>query len=613
MIELLHVGKIVLKPIIRCMSFILWIVLYPQQSGAEQSRIHIVYPKENQIVDARDSTFIYGSVTPGANLRINDHSIRVYQNGAFLAYLPVSSGEFVFRCCSVLDGDTTMVERQVQIPRLQQSFPDDSLGFDTSYVFPRISSILKPGDLFEVSIKGTPDCQAFFDIEGLAWGIPMTEPLSSYTSYAEDLIFSTLTVDTSRTSGIYTGIYQIQPWDMVQEAEVTFHLVDDRSDTVSIQAKGQLTVDHSVIPVIAELTAETTVARPGPEQAYTWFLPEGVQVWITGREGDWWRIQLGEGQEAWIPDGSFNMLPRGTSVPQSIVRVIRTKQLEDGVRVLIPLDIRLPFHIQQRINPPSLILTLYGVWSDTDWIPQDVSDPMIRDIRWHQVSNRVYMIEITFHEEQQWGYDVRYNRSTLEVDIKRKPDIAGWPGSPFKNIVICLDPGHRPDLGAVGSTGLAERDVNMGVALHLKEMLESKGALVVMTREGGQGIDLRARSKLADVVNADILVSIHFNSVPDGTNPWKHNGSSTYYYHPMSRRLATLIHQEVLKELELPDMGVYYADLALCRTTQMVAVLTEEAFMIIPEQEMLLAQPDYQKRCAKAILKGLDNFLKENR
>ncbi len=611
--ELPHNGKTISKRIIKCMTFILWIILYSQQSGAEQPRIHIVYPKENQVVHARDSTFIYGSVTSGSSLTINGHPVDVYSNGAFLAYLPVSPGEFTFRCCSVLDGDTTTIERQVQIPYPLQSFPDDSLGFDTSYVYPQVSSILKPGDLFEVSIKGTPNCQAFFDIEGLAWGIPMTEQMSSHTVHAEDLIFSTLTVDTTRMSGVYTGVYQIQPWDVIQETPIRFHLVDHYSDTVSIEAEGKLTVDHSPVPTIAVLTEETTVARPGPEQAYTWFLPEGVQVWITGQMGNWWRIQLGEGQEAWIPDGSFNLLPPGTPVPGAVVSVIRTKKMEDRLRIIIPLDMRIPFHIQQRVDPSSLVITLYGVWSDTDWIPQDALDPMIRDIRWTQPSNRVYTVEITFNEAQQWGYDARYNGNTLEIDIKRKPDIAGWPASPFKDIVVCLDPGHRPDLGAVGPTGLAERDVNMGVALHLQEMLESKGALVVMTREGSQGIGLRARSKLADVVNADILISIHFNSVPDGTNPWKHNGSSTYYYHPMSRQLATLIHREVLKELKLEDMGVYYADLALCRTTQMVAVLTEEAFMIIPEQEMLLAQPDYQKRCAKAIFKGLENFLKENR
>ncbi|MBN2030079.1 N-acetylmuramoyl-L-alanine amidase [bacterium] len=602
-----------MRRISNCIVVSLWIILYAQPLWAEKPKIHIVYPQENQVVHARDSTFIYGFVTSGSNLSINDYPVDVYVNGAFLAYLPILPGEFVFHCFSVLGGDTTMVERKVQIPYPLRPFPDDSLGFDTSYVYPRVSSILKPGDLFEVSVKGTPGCQAFFDIEGLAWSIPMTEQLSSYTVNVEDLIFSTLTVNATQMSGVYTGVYQIQLWDVVQEAQVRFHLVDHHADTVSIEAEGKLTVDHSPVPTIAVLTEETTVARPGPEQAYTWFLPEGVQVWITGKKGDWWRIHLGEGQEAWIPDGSFRLLPRGTPVPEAVVSVIRTRQLEDRVRIIIPLDVRVPFHIQQRIEPSSLVITLYGVWSDTDWIPQDISNPLIRDIRWTQMSNRVYTVEMTFNEAQQWGYDARYNGNTLEIDIKRKPDIAGWPGSPFKDIVICLDPGHRPDLGAVGPTGLAERDVNMGVALHLQEMLESKGAIVVMTREGSQGIDLRARSKLADVVNADILVSIHFNSVPDGTNPWKNNGSSTYYYHPMSRQLATLIHEEVLRELKLPDMGVYYADLALCRTTQMVAVLTEEAFMIIPQQEMLLVQPDYQKRCAKAILKGLENFLKENR
>jgi len=322
---------------------------------------------------------------------------------------------------------------------------------------------------------------------------------------------------------------------------------------------------------------------------------------------------FGEGQEAWIPEGSFTLLPRGTPVPKAVVHVIRTRQLQDRVRVYIPLDVRVPFHIQQRMEPSSLVITLYGVQSDTDWIPQDSSDPIIRDIRWNQVSSFVYTVEMTFNQDQQWGYDARYNSSTLEIDIKRKPDIAGWQNSPFKNILICLDPGHRPGSGAVGPTGLIERDVNLSVALELKRMLEAKGAFVVMTREGSEEIDLGARSRLSVAVDADILVSIHFNSVSDGVNPWKNNGSSTYYYLPMSRHLARMIHEAVLKELDLPDLGIYYADLALCRTTQMPAVLTEEAFMIVPQQEYLLAQPSYQKRCAKAIYKGLETFLKANR
>jgi N-acetylmuramoyl-L-alanine amidase len=68
-----------------------------------------------------------------------------------------------------------------------------------------------------------------------------------------------------------------------------------------------------------------------------------------------------------------------------------------------------------------------------------------------------------------------------------------------------------------------------------------------------------------------------------------------------------------LKLLRLPDFGIYYANLALCRPTQMPAVLTEEAFMMIPEQEMMLARPEFQQKCARAIFKGLERFLKESR
>ena len=589
---------------------LLFFIFSPVLLFGDKPEIRIVYPKEDQEVIAKDSTFIFGSVTPGARLRINDESVRVYSNGSFLAYLPVSPGEFVFRCGAVLGTDTTIVERKVFIPYRLRAFPVDSLGFDTTYVYPQVSSILRPGDLFEVSVKGTPGCRVFFDIDGLAWGIPMTERLPLPQFPWGEAVFGELEVDTSFVKGIYTGIYQIQPWDVAQDSRITLTLVNCDSDSISIEASGRLSVQNLLVPRIAILTQETVIARPRPGQAYTWFLPQGVKLWLTGKRGVWHRARLAEGQELWIPEGTFQFLPLGTSVPRGIVRFVRTEALKDRVRILIPLRERIPFHIRQETNPSSLVVTLYGGWSDTDWITQDFSDPIIRDIRWKQVSSGVYELEILLNQDQQWGYDPRYNVTTLEIDIKRKPKIFR---SVFKNITICLDPGHHPDTGAVGPSGLEEREVNLAVSLELRRMLEKKGAFVVMTREREEGITLGARPRLADVVDADILISIHFNALPDGVNPWRNNGSSIYYFHPMGNRLARLIHEEVLKELKLPDFGIYYANLALCRPTQMVAVLTEEAFMMIPEHEMLLAQPAYQRRCAKAILKGLERFLKENR
>ncbi len=59
--------------------------------------INVVYPPEGKEITSSDSTFIFGSVTPGSDLVINDQYIEVRKNGAFLAYLPLKPGDFVFQ------------------------------------------------------------------------------------------------------------------------------------------------------------------------------------------------------------------------------------------------------------------------------------------------------------------------------------------------------------------------------------------------------------------------------------------------------------------------------------------------------------------------------------
>jgi len=582
------------------------------QLYAQRPALKFIYPRENQTVTAVDSAFVIGNVPPGSRLWINGIPVSVYENGAFLAFLPVSSGPFIFQGVALMGEDTLKAERRITVPERLHTWPLDSLGLDSSFVMPRDSVWAIPGDVVEVSFKGTPGCQAFFDIDGIAWGLPMAERRPSMDYVTGDAVFGDLEVDTAFVQGIYTGLYQVQPWDYGKTASIGFHLKSGE-DSVHMTAPGPLTVINSPIPRMGILTAETVIARPAPGQAYTWFLPKGVRVRIAGRHGSWVRTLLGGVQEAWIPEGSYKLLPAGTPLPREIVRVVRKEFLGDKTRISIPLQNRIPFHIQQSVDPPALRLTLYGVWSDTDWIPGDSDDPVVRGITWRQVASHVYELEILLNQEQQWGYGARYDQSTLQIDIKTGPDIAGWPSSPLKGRTICLDPGHKPGTGAVGPMGIEEQEVNLAVAVALKDLLGKAGAQVIMTREQEEEILLAARPRLAAAVNADALISIHFNAVPDNVNPWNHNGSSTYYYQPMSRRLAEYIHSEVLRELGLPDFGLFYANLALVRPTEMVAVLTEEAFIIHPEHEALLVKPEYQKRCARAIYRGLVRFFKENR
>jgi len=67
----------------------------------------------------------------------------------------------------------------------------------------------------------------------------------------------------------------------------------------------------------------------------------------------------------------------------------------------------------------------------------------------------------------------------------------------------------------------------------------------------------------------------------------------------------------MLKATGLPDHGLYHGNLAVNRPTQYPAVLVECAFMIIPQQEAMLKTDKFRKKVAKAITKGIKNFLKE--
>jgi N-acetylmuramoyl-L-alanine amidase len=194
----------------------------------------------------------------------------------------------------------------------------------------------------------------------------------------------------------------------------------------------------------------------------------------------------------------------------------------------------------------------------------------------------------------------------LILEIRHQPKIK----SGLTGLRICLDPGHSPDPGAVGPTGLTEREVNLAVAKKLRKILIRNGADVVMTRTGTEGLTLYDRPKIAIEKECDILISIHNNALPDGVNPFYNNGSSTYYYHPQSLALAREIQSELLEELKLPDFGTYYGNLVLTRPSQLPAVLVESAFMMIPEQEALLRTDKFQGRCAKAIARGILNFVK---
>ncbi len=589
-----------------------WVGLEAKE--ASPPHISVVYPKKDAQIGATDSTFIFGSVTPESELQINGHKVKVHPNGAFLAFLPLKPGDFVFELVAENDAGVSIKRVPVKVPPPIFSVPEDSFCIIKNSVHPGKDLSLMTGDILETGFRGTPGCRASFSIEGLVQDVPMVEaPLRILDFVGKYPWGKREGSQPSQVRGTYTGFYIVRPSNKVEGANILFKLIKrigEDSVYITELSPAKVTIRDDQTLQVVEFVGSSVVARSGPKLGYTLlYQPPGIRAIATGKMGEWVRLRLAYGENAWVHQDSIRYLPMGTPRPKSILTSIQTKGQDGKSEVVLFLQQKLPFRVEQLIDPPALFLTVYGVTSNTDWIRYDSKDKLIKEIKWDQPKVDVYQLKVFLNQRQQWGYDVFYDKNNLVLEIKHQPKVK----KRLKGLRICLDPGHSPDPGAVGPTGLEERVVNFKIAKRLKKILEKNGAEVVLTRTESNGVALYDRPKIAIKEECDILISIHNNALPDGVNPFYNNGTSTYYYHPQSLALAKEIHSQLLKKLKLPDFGLYYGNLVLTRPSQLLSVLVECAFMMIPEQEELLKKESFQKKCAQAIFRGILNFIKKTK
>jgi N-acetylmuramoyl-L-alanine amidase len=177
--------------------------------------------------------------------------------------------------------------------------------------------------------------------------------------------------------------------------------------------------------------------------------------------------------------------------------------------------------------------------------------------------------------------------------------------------LVVIDPGHGgQDPGTVGIGGVQEKNVILPISLDVAEELRQQGIEVRLTRDRDYFISLEGRTDLANQVDADLFVSIHANAInlsrPDV------NGLETYYYQN-GRRLAETIHYNVFNSVNIQDRNIRPARFFVLRHSKMPAVLVEVGFLTGVEDASKLKDPEHRRQIAKAIARGIVQYIKENR
>lgn len=333
------------------------------------------------------------------------------------------------------------------------------------------------------------------------------------------------------------------------------------------------------------------------------FLDTNVVVRVVDSVKDDYKVHLSTYHFGWLAKSSFQ---RDTSIHlQSYYLTNSWKVYGDDKYdyVTVSLDERLPYRSIQRINPSSIVVDVFGVTSNTNWITQISTVKEIKNAYYEQIEDDVFRIIIELRHPQHWGYYIFYDDKKLVIRVKRQPEKLT-----MQNLFVAIDAGHGgTNTGATGvSSGVLEKDYTLKIAKEVKKYFDGKKVRTFMTRTNDTDLTMIDRTLMLREQDPHILISIHLNSAGSDTV----QGVSTYYryigFRPLSQ--AILKRMQELKLKEWGNVGAF--NFSLSGPTEYPNCLVEVAFLSNKNDEKKILTPKFHKQVAQKIYLGVEDWLK---
>lgn len=241
-----------------------------------------------------------------------------------------------------------------------------------------------------------------------------------------------------------------------------------------------------------------------------------------------------------------------------------------------------------------------------------------------------FIVWLTPKGKRRIGINVLLVIVLLILITRAIPQSSTWTtwNMPLSGMTIAIDAGHGGvDGGAVSKQGALEKDLNLSIALYLRDYLQEAGAIVVMTREGDYDLakeDTRSYSKrktedlirrvvMLQDAKPEMLISIHMNSIP--SEKW--SGAQTFYHKTAaesSEKLAISIQEQLKTNLGNTERSAATVEtIYILKAMQpLPSALVEVGFLSNPRESNLLVDAEYQRTVAASIYKGILQYTTNN-
>lgn len=393
-------------------------------------------------------------------------------------------------------------------------------------------------------------------------------------------------------------------------------------------------------------------------------------------------FELASGKEIKYDDGVKHLSFTGNAYPgnrrESTVRKIAEKKIdlsspydiqnitidEKSNGTLIRLATKRKIHkFSSSIKEGKLFIFLSGVRVAPNLINKTKPRGLVRKVQMKNISGNVqlefllrkgYETQESFVDPENGDIIVTIHNKLLAK--KEKPahnDLA----DKWKFDVIVIDPGHGgKDGGAVGVTGVKEKDVNLGIALKLGTLIKKKmpDIKVVYTRSSDKFVELYKRGKIANENDGKLFISIHCNSLRK--KPSSTNGYEIYLLRPgrtkeaisiaefensvinleenpdryqkltdenfilvsmahsafmrYSEKFSEILNREYSKYTKLKSRGIKQAGFYVLVGASMPGILLETGFLSNRNEERYLKSKNGQQKIATALYKAVEQYIK---